>query len=99
MVDIFTIISPHRLDLSPQFHPNSIGRLSLSIVKRFYGSLMELLLLSAALSAERRTGSPLVILQTPAQIAQSPTILYFPDYVDVGEEWPVQLLAGNLDPT
>ena len=58
-------------------------------MNKFYGSLVALLLLSAALSAERRTGSPLEIFQAQAQTALSPTILYLPDYVDETEEWPV----------
>ena len=33
-----------------------------------------------------------------ALTASSPTVLYFPDYVDGGEVWSVQLVAGNLDP-
>lgn len=49
-----------------------------------------MLLLTAALSAERITGSPLEIPQTQAPAAQSPAILYFPGDVEGGGDWSVQ---------
>ena len=35
-------------------------------------------------------------VRTPASVARSGSILYFPDYVE-GDGWSVQLVLGNID--
>lgn len=71
-------------------------------MRKFWGSLIACLILSAGIAAPRpapsvETAGAVADESIQLQTQTGGTVLYFPDYVD-GGGWSVQLALGNLDP-